>query len=1201
MSEQIRVLVVDCDPDYSNQMSEGLRSKDFEVLTAANVSQALVRVKESTKHLDVAVIGDLPGPQNRTEAIRLLRTLTPDTEVVLLNGAETGDILAVIPPGDQGHLLKTLDIERLAQAIQSEKLFNPVRHLGRVTRSILDIGTAIQSADKPPELFAKILQGIRALGYDRARIFLVDRKNNCLRGVAQVGGTKIPIDKVSLPLDKDNYHSHLMREKRPIIFRAGQYVDYNVDILGKQGLKEWAEVPLSSEGVVIGKITIDNKNSGRRLYQEDLDDLELFAAPAAAAIVRAQRTQEYKKSRDALVRAGQKINSARNKRELYITIWEQAQELLPRLDTMLVTEYDAVNDVVSFLSFHDQGHQDSIPSRPHGNGITEFVIRTKLPYLLSQGDEAFRKEHGLDQAETPGPPAYSALVVPMFLKDEVVGTINAMCNVPDYVYTNHHLEVLQAFANQVAICVENIRQIDEVEQLHRATEALARQTGFEASVQAIVTHAHKLIETDLTGLIIQDRSGILRRAETVEPISQLDQFENPRQQGGVTRWVINNRKPRVIHNTAEDNLVKDSIRIAGIKSMLAMPMIFENRVVGVLYAHSRTPRFFSPRDINLWSAFAAQAAGALNAALEEEQNVIWQNLDRELTTCDDLKLLDQLLTNHVRRAMRADLAVFYPFNPMSPQETLPGRCTVDGKIKGRWQNPRGGRGSKIYQRLRKLDDKLLVINDIDDSRERAVSNFSLREKIKSFLALRLDVVPEGQSQARIAGLLFVNYRERTQFDSADLVGLRLACDHAASSILRLRLQTALQELATLRNKQLRAVVDIFKAFRNQRDSQRLIRKIAKSIEETTDIDVLSILAYDSKEEQFIKRGEAGTNVQGYEWNVSHEIKHFFLHQHGPMLLPPSEGHKLTRGEDFVEREKIVSTVVYPLRAEGVSEGLLIAGYRTPREFTRDETEAIGIFADLAAMVMHEKQLRTEIQKKQRQLEIQTVLTWVSLVEDLWRHATIQNASSIRNYVGALNIRLKRLKGASSSEILKTIRRIDHLAEAIAKAPARVPEATEMQREIFPLLPVLREVARRERTALSLERRVRINIELHAEGIGHPDIRGFRRWLIYALEALVQNAHKAMPGGGTIKILGEINGGWAEVRIQDNGIGVPHGLRDILFKELPPKSKDRTGMGIGGLLVAAIAEQHKGTVELEKPGPGDTTILMRLPMAKGNKE
>jgi signal transduction histidine kinase len=183
-------------------------------------------------------------------------------------------------------------------------------------------------------------------------------------------------------------------------------------------------------------------------------------------------------------------------------------------------------------------------------------------------------------------------------------------------------------------------------------------------------------------------------------------------------------------------------------------------------------------------------------------------------------------------------------------------------------------------------------------------------------------------------------------------------------------------------------------------------------------------------------------------------------------------------------------------------------------------------------------------------------------------------------------------------VSETIKEIDRLAKEIASAPPRVPQSWEMEAEAVPLAPLLEEVARREGKRSLLRAGPPIEIMAEVEALGGVQVRGHRRRLIYALEALLQNARRAMPQGGTVTITGQRVGKWAKVRIRDTGSGVPEAILYKLFKELIAKEQDKAGMGIGGLLAATIVEEHEGSIELEKPGPGDTTVLISLPVDDG---
>lgn len=122
----------------------------------------------------------------------------------------------------------------------------------------------------------------------------------------------------------------------------------------------------------------------------------------------------------------------------------------------------------------------------------------------------------------------------------------------------------------------------------------------------------------------------------------------------------------------------------------------------------------------------------------------------------------------------------------------------------------------------------------------------------------------------------------------------------------------------------------------------------------------------------------------------------------------------------------------------------------------------------------------------------------------------------------------------------------------------------------------------------------IRVEVDAPSSG-PVIAGDAVLLEWAFEAVVKNAADALQGrGGTIVIAASAVGRVAEVRIRDDGPGIPREIRRTLFE--PGISTKRGGWGIGLALVRRVVEDgHGGTLGLE-PSTEGTTFLMRFPLA-----
>jgi hypothetical protein len=449
-------------------------------------------------------------------------------------------------------------------------------------------------------------------------------------------------------------------------------------------------------------------------------------------------------------------------------------------------------------------------------------------------------------------------------------------------------------------------------------------------------------------------------------------------------------------------------------------------------------------------------------------------------------------------------------------------------------------------------------------------------------------------------MLFVNYREQTSYEPRDLVELQHACNLIAAGILRLNLQTAIQKAFEQRNQILRAVVDIFRNFGRESEGLNL-DLVATRAADALNIDACTLLEYVSARGRFSRRGIAGLRFPNTHYSLTHKFTSSLMEEPEPIVITDVESDELMKDSEYVSREGIKSAIIYPLRVEGEPLGLFFASYRELKEFSPEEIEAFGLFASLAAMMLHEEHLGDELNHTQQRLKRRLFLDWVSMIEATWRHSMVQKTSAIRNHATYLKKRLDQHDSLPEAMegIPDIIGEIDRLAAEIADVPPRVPQSWEMERELLPLAALLEEVFERELKQSLIQARPPIDIRIDTKMLVGVQVMGFRRWLIYTLEALIQNARNAMPQGGIVDISGKCSGQWVEVRIRDSGGGVPDAIQNKIFKELIPKEQDMLGMGIGSLLAATILEDHDGDIMLEKPGPVDTTVLIRLPIAEEN--
>ena len=92
--------------------------------------------------------------------------------------------------------------------------------------------------------------------------------------------------------------------------------------------------------------------------------------------------------------------------------------------------------------------------------------------------------------------------------------------------------------------------------------------------------------------------------------------------------------------------------------------------------------------------------------------------------------------------------------------------------------------------------------------------------------------------------------------------------------------------------------------------------------------------------------------------------------------------------------------------------------------------------------------------------------------------------------------------------------------------------------------------------------------------------------------LITNALEAMPGGGEVRIGAKRNRDYLLVAIEDTGPGIPHEIRDRLFKPFVTAGK-AGGLGLGLALSRQSVLDHGGDMWIE-PAPG-ARFVIRLPL------
>lgn len=170
------------------------------------------------------------------------------------------------------------------------------------------------------------------------------------------------------------------------------------------------------------------------------------------------------------------------------------------------------------------------------------------------------------------------------------------------------------------------RRERELASLYATARSLTVLQEVDDVLAAIVRNAHDLMGTDITYLSVLDEDELtLRAAEGA--VSSAFRAARVKPTIGVAGHAIRSRTPYWVANyRASEEIVHDAsfddvLSHEGLIALLGVPLIANDRVLGVLYAANREERPFAPEEVALLSAFADHAAVALeNARLYDQRS-----------------------------------------------------------------------------------------------------------------------------------------------------------------------------------------------------------------------------------------------------------------------------------------------------------------------------------------------------------------------------------------------------------------------------------------------------------------------------------------------------------------------------------------------------------------------------------------------------
>jgi GAF domain-containing protein len=408
-------------------------------------------------------------------------------------------------------------------------------------------------------------------------------------------------------------------------------------------------VPMVKDNEVIGVIGI-YRQEVRPFTDRQIALLTNFAAQAVIAIENTRLLNELRQRTDDLTESLEQQTATS---EVLQVISRSPGDLDPVFQTMLASAVRICDAKFGILFRYDNEAFDPVAQFGIPSALAEFLRQRRGSFQPVSGsllDRVMRTKqvcHTADYAAEAAPGmavklggARSTVDVPMLKDNVLIGAIS-IYRQEVRPFTDKQIELVQNFAAQAVIAIENARLLAELrESLERQTATsevlgVISRSKFELQpiLQSVVDTAERLCRAEQT-VIYRLEDGVYRFAAGHSAIAAYLELERNTVispgPGTVVGRAAMTRQIARIDDAWNDPLYenKKDAKVGGVRSMIGVPLMRDGEPIGVIgLARSRVEPF-SDREIELVKTFADQAVIAIeNVRLFEAE----QQRTRELT------------------------------------------------------------------------------------------------------------------------------------------------------------------------------------------------------------------------------------------------------------------------------------------------------------------------------------------------------------------------------------------------------------------------------------------------------------------------------------------------------------------------------------------------------------------------------------------
>jgi GAF domain-containing protein/CheY-like chemotaxis protein len=554
-----------------------------------------------------------------------------------------GRVIGTLALGTQPGRAFTADERSLAQAFATQaavaldnaSLYAEATRRRREAEVIADVARSLNSALDTDTILQQVTEYARDLCHADLAVIALRELGGETMILRNASGTRARRLHETLVEPGKGVGGMVIASGRP--FRTDDYLadprirqDY-AETVRAEGIVAELVVPLLSAGRVEGLLYVDNRTA-RPFTDRDEAVLTRLADHAAVAVTNA-RLYAAAAGRAARLRTLNRLNrlvsSSLDSAEVLTDIAGAAAEFMNSASVVFWLADEGTRTLrASAFSYAGARAYFADHTTAFGEGAPGWVAVHRMPLNVPDvfAPDSVVGHHDWWRANR----LTSLLAVPVMQGERLLAVVSLAGREPFRLGPDDH-ELLESFVSQAAAAIRNAALYAETDRRRREAEVLAEVAGsinasldLAAVLEGVSTGARELCGTDLARILLREpggdtavtRAGVGVRAPSTERL----RIESGKGLGGT---VLATGKPLRTADYATDprfdKTYLDLVAAEGVVATMAVPIVMDGEVEGLLFVDHRTPRAFGDADEAVLTRLADHAAVAIrNARLYRE-------------------------------------------------------------------------------------------------------------------------------------------------------------------------------------------------------------------------------------------------------------------------------------------------------------------------------------------------------------------------------------------------------------------------------------------------------------------------------------------------------------------------------------------------------------------------------------------------------